>query len=114
MEQITEAFWDQLQEEMCTSPHMFKTSRWYNTPREPQEDDILLILYKNKISTGYRYGRIVKVINSRTLDVVVAKIQDSLPTKESVKPPDTMTVPIQRTVFLYQDSDLKTDQSADC
>ena len=114
VEQITEAFWNQLQEEMCTSPYMFKTSRWYKTPREPQEDDILLILYKNKISTGYRYGRIVKVINSRTLDVVVAKIQDSLPTKESVKPPDTMTVPIQRTVFLYQDSDLRADQSADC
>ena len=106
---ITNSFWEELQNEMCSSPHMFKTSRWYETPREPKENDIVLILYKNKISTGYRYGRVIDVINSRTLNVVVAKIQNSLPTKESVKPPDEMICPIQRTVFLYEESDLEAD-----
>ena len=100
IEEKTNLFWKELQSELCNSPSMFKTSRWYNTPRDPKKGDILLILYKNNVSTGYRYGRVIQEPSSvRTLEVDVSPIQDGKAIKD-IKQTSRMTVPIQRTVFL--------------
>ena len=100
IEDRTNIFWRELTSELCNSPSMFKTSRWYKTPRDPKKGDILLVLYKNNVNTGYRYGRIVEEPSSvRTLELDVSPIQDGQAIN-NIKHTTRMTVPIQRTVFL--------------
>ena len=104
IEEKTNQFWKELESELCNSPSMFKTARWYNTPRDPKKGDILLILYKNNVGTGYRYGRIAEEPSSvRTLEVDVSPIQDGKAIKD-MKQTTRMTVPIQRTVFLCSEN----------
>ena len=97
---LTCSYWKELQNTLAASPHLFKANKWHSPGRLPRVGDVVLVLYQSKLSQGYRTGRILEVLNERTVKVLVSPPQDGdrlcrfKPTKELV-------VGIQRTVLLY-------------
>ena len=77
---------------------------WYSQTRRPRIGDVVLVLYKTRVSESYRIGKIDNVDKThRNLDLTVSPPQtsDSL----VLKTPTKMLVPIQRTVLLYSPHD---------
>ena len=72
-------------------------------------NDIVLVLYKTRVSEAYRIGKVDGICpNNRNLDLTVSPPQhgDSL----ILKTPSKMLVPIQRTILLYSPHDQKEEE----
>ena len=77
---------------------------WYKQSRRPQKGDVVLVLYKTRVSESYRLGRIEAIDeNSRNLELVVSPHQAG--NTLNLKAPAKMLVPVQRTILLYSPHD---------
>ena len=95
---LTERFWKNLQNELIAEPSYFKANKWQMHKRVPQKNDIVLVLYRGKLSDNYRYGIVTDVIDERTVGVKVASLQSG---SQSIRAPKYMECPVQRTVLLF-------------
>ena len=68
--------------------------------REPKVGDVVLVLYKTKVSDNYRIGKIDSVNeNKRDIVCTVSPAQDG--SLKHFKSTSKMSIPIQRTILLY-------------
>ena len=98
---LTSQFWNTLQRALAESPFLCKANKWRTQTRCPRVGDIVLVLYAGKVSEGYRIGRVIEIIDSRTITVMVSPPQSGV-NLEHFLPTKTMTVAIQRTVLLCE------------
>ena len=100
IENIKSEFWNNLMNVLAADSKLMKYPCWYSQDREPKPGDVVLVLYKTKISDNYRFGRIESV-NENKRDIVckVSPVQDG--SIKNFKSPALMNIPVQRTILLY-------------
>ena len=93
-------FWSEVQNILIRDHRLFKTPKWYKQERKPAINDIVLVLYKQKVHDQYRIGKITHVSeDGRNLEVKVSPIQNG--SISHTKPAVLMKIPTQRTCLLY-------------
>ena len=101
---IKKEFWKCLMNILAADSRLMKYPCWYSQSREPKPGDVVLVLYKSKISDNYRMGLIESVNkNKRDIKAYVSPCQDK--TLTNFKKGAFMDIPIQRTILLYSPSD---------
>ena len=101
---IKKEFWKHLMNVLAADSRLMKYPCWYSQTREPKPGDIVLVLYKSKVSDSYRMGLIESVNkNKRDITCYVSPCQDG--TLKHFKKGATMDIPIQRTILLYSPKD---------
>ena len=106
---LKEKFWKCYMDVLAGDSRLMKYPCWYSQTRKPQKGDVVLLLYKTRVSESYRMGTIEAVDrNLRNLELSVSPPQagDTL----SLKPPSRMLVPVQRTILLYSPHDDRKDE----
>ena len=100
IENIKSEFWNNLMNVLAADSKLMKYPCWYSQDREPKPGDVVLVLYKTKITDNYRFGRIESV-NENKRDIVckVSPVQDG--SIKNFKSPALMNIPVQRTILLY-------------
>ena len=100
---IKKEFWKCLMNILAADSRLMKYPCWYSQSREPKPGDVVLVLYKSKISDNYRMGLIESVNkNKRDIKAYVSPCQDK--TLTNFKKGAFMDIPIQRTILLYSPS----------
>merc|ERR1712148_65759 len=69
IENIKSEFWNNLMNVLAADSKLMKYPCWYSQDREPKPGDVVLVLYKTKITDNYRFGRIESV-NENKRDIV--------------------------------------------
>ena len=106
IENIKEKFWKNYLNVLASDSSLMKYPCWYKQSRRPQKGDVVLVLYKTRVSESYRLGRIEAIDeNSRNLELVVSPHQAG--NTLNLKAPAKMLVPVQRTILLYSPHDDK-------
>ena len=101
---LKKEFWRSLMNVLAADSRLMKYPCWYSQTREPKPGDVVMVLYKSKISDNYRMGLIETVDkNKRDIKCFVSPCQDGSLTH--FKKGATMNIPIQRTVLLYSSTD---------
>ena len=101
---IKTEFWKQLMNVLAADSRLMKYTCWYSQTRKPEVGDVVLVLYKTKVTDNYRIGVIRSVDeNKRDLTCAVSPCQDGSLTK--FKTSATMRIPVQRTILLYSPTD---------
>ena len=104
IEEIKQTFWKNYLNALAGNSHLFKYPCWYAQSRKPHVGDIVLVLYKTRVSESYRVGKILQIDKDcRNLELSVSppQVGDNLEVKSSSK----MLIPIQRTILLYSPHD---------
>ena len=101
---IKKEFWRCLMNILAADSRLMKYPCWYTQSREPRAGDVVLVLYKSKVSDNYRMGLIESVDkNKRDIKCYVSPCQDG--TETHFKKGATMDIPIQRTILLYSSTE---------
>ena len=109
IEGIKENFWKSYLNVLAGNSYLLKYPCWYAQSRKPQLGDVVLVLYKTRVSESYRVGKILNIDkDKRNLDLLVSPPQ--VGTDLIIKNPSRMLVPIQRTVLLYSAHDEINDE----
>ena len=104
IESIKTSFWKEYLSVLAGNSHLLKYPTWYKQSRKPVINDIVLILYKTRVSEGYRIGKIISVDDDgRNLEVMVSPHQSGL--SNSLMSPKKMQIPTQRTILLHSSND---------
>ena len=104
LQTIKKEFWKHLMNVLAADSRLMKYPCWYSQTREPKPGDVVLVLYKSKVSDNYRMGLIESVNkNKRDITCYVSPCQDG--TLNHFKSGATMDIPIQRTILLYSPND---------
>ena len=104
LENIKEKFWKHYLNVLAGDSRLMKYPCWYSQTRRPRIGDVVLVLYKTRVSESYRVGKIDNVDEThRNLDLTVSPPQTGDPL--ILKMPTKMLVPIQRTILLYSPHD---------
>ena len=108
IENIKSEFWNNMMNVLAADTKLMKYPCWYSQSREPKVGDIVLILYKTKITDNYRIGKIETVNeNKRDITCKVSPVQDGSLT--NFKSTAIMNIPVQRTILLYSEDDKSLD-----
>ena len=100
IENIKAEFWNQFMNVLAGDSKLMKYPCWYSQSREPKVGDVVLVLYKTKVSDNYRIGKITSVNeNRRDITCSVSPVQDG--SLKHFKSTATMNIPVQRTVLIY-------------
>ena len=100
IENIKTEFWNNLMNVLAADSKLMKYPCWYSQAREPKVGDVVLVLYKTKVSDNYRIGKIDSVNeNKRDIVCTVSPAQDG--SLKHFKSTSKMSIPIQRTILLY-------------
>ena len=105
--EIKSKFWDSLIKVLAGNSSLFKYQNWYKQDRLPQEGDIILLVYKGKITDNYRIGKITYVHKDRrNLDLLVSPLQDGtiVNFKKAIQ---MLKIPIQRTILLLPNNPIE-------
>ena len=110
IENIKSEFWNQFMNVLAADSKLMKYPCWYSQSREPKVGDVVLVLYKTKVSDNYRIGKINSVNeNKRDISCSVSPVQDS--SLKHFKSTAIMDIPVQRTILLYgNDEEEKSEE----
>ena len=104
IESLKREFWKHLMNVLAADSRLMKYPCWYSQSREPKVGDVVLVLYKTKVSDNYRIGVIESVDeNKRDISCFVSPPQDGKINK--FKQGAKMNIPVQRTILLYGPTD---------
>ena len=104
LQSIKTEFWKNMMNVLAADSRLMKYPCWYNQSREPKPGDVVLVLYKTKVSDNYRIGVIESVDeNKRDISCRVSPCQDG--NLSTFKQTAKMNIPVQRTVLLYSPAD---------
>ena len=111
IQEIKSQFWDKYMEVLASDSKLQKYPCWYKANREPRVNDVVLLVYKTRVSSGYRIGRILEVKDGRNLKLLVSPHQKG---GGGIKKPSILEVPVQRTILLYSPfEEMSGEESSD-